>query len=677
MLLRVGCQPTSRPHKLRSNENLLESALHANQLNRFSWRKLLEENVAANLNGIKKETVNASATIEPKNADEPNATTNVPGESDVQDVKKDSVAIDVKKEEEKPDPAFSIAVKKEGAAHDDANKVEEPKIDVIQESSNKGDEVEHKDTYTADKDKVEVFKIEPNVHSQAAQIEERSPTSVNGSITNDQQEPADDQTSDKSQASGETKPQDNLANESTSLTVNTDAAEELAEVKPIKMVANTSNEVKQMNAGDTDKVVLTFKPETVVTEQTAYENASALSEEKEDKPNNSTDGASEVTSNIGDSKVEDEKVEDKNESVKVKEEESEDGTIVELQGDSGEKEEEKQEVSDYDSDKQSESKGTESNEEKADESQDSSGGNVETKDEESEESSSKDMSLVAKTDAETEAATQEVQLQLEALKRGTMIETTVEQMKERDLSEDEYDIIHELADLPTKFQETAGKVADHLRPDVMKWKDTSKVYFNFANQRITESFSPLIGKQYAPFFASMISYGILLLPLIVVIVLFDHIKALFSLQKVLLFINIYLAAYFATLWLASFIIGLEPMSFFYLNSLSSYLSLQLLQGLGYFVYLTLQTANVFHSFTSDTLAGKLTSALQWTVAMAIGLHYYVTVFHPAIASKPPHTSWKSYAVYTAAFFVLCLFARIKWVKKQYVIAGSNINDKKS
>ncbi|KAI5073315.1 hypothetical protein GOP47_0011328 [Adiantum capillus-veneris] len=63
--------------------------------------------------------------------------------------------------------------------------------------------------------------------------------------------------------------------------------------------------------------------------------------------------------------------------------------------------------------------------------------------------------------------------------------------------------------------------------------------------------------------------------------------------------------------------------------------------------------------------------------MAIGLHYYVTVFHPAVASKPPHTSWKFYAIYTAAFFILCLFARIRWVKKQYVTSGSNIGDKKS
>ncbi|KAH7446548.1 hypothetical protein KP509_01G061500 [Ceratopteris richardii] len=303
--------------------------------------------------------------------------------------------------------------------------------------------------------------------------------------------------------------------------------------------------------------------------------------------------------------------------------------------------------------------------------------NTENRHDGGEETDTKDASLVTVGDEETQAATKEVEMQLEALKRDSVIDTSVDQAHERDPSEDEYDIIQELTDLPTKFQQTAGKVAEHLRPDVIKWKDTSKVYFDLANQQIEESFSPLIGRQYAPFFASLISYGILLLPLILVFHLFNQIKALFSLQKVLLFINIYLAAYFATLWLASFIIGLEPMSFFYSNSLSSYLSLQLLQAFGYLIYLILQTANFIYSCIVDTLVGKLTGCLQWVVAVGIGLHYYVTVFHPAVTSRPPHTSWKFYAMYTVAFFILCLFARIRWVKKQYVIIGANVTDKKS
>eukprot|EP01018_Ginkgo_biloba_P035524 Gb_15335 [translate_table: standard] len=146
-------------------------------------------------------------------------------------------------------------------------------------------------------------------------------------------------------------------------------------------------------------------------------------------------------------------------------------------------------------------------------------------------------------------------------------------------TEDEYsDFIQEFADLPSKFQDTAGKVADRLMPEFQKFSNKSKLYFNRANEGITEGFRPLVGNQ---------SY--------------------FPLQRVLLYVNIYLAAYFATLMLASFLIGMEPMGFFFRNSLSG-----------------------------------------------------------AMAQKLPRTSWKIHGMYTLAFFILCLFAKIKQGKKEYI-----------
>lgn len=245
-----------------------------------------------------------------------------------------------------------------------------------------------------------------------------------------------------------------------------------------------------------------------------------------------------------------------------------------------------------------------------------------------------------------------------------------------DEEDDEYsDFMQDFSDLSTKFQDTAVKVADHLGPNIQKLTDTSKNYFNKANQQITESFSPLVGKQFAPFFASLLSYGLLLIPLAVVIVLFEHIRAMLSLQKVILFVNIYLAAYFATLLLATFIMG-EPMNFFYRSSASGYVHLQLLQALGYIVYLILQTIDMVASCSSEACSIKVTVVLQWFVAVTIGFHYYVTIFHRAMALKGPHTNWKIYGIYSSAFLVLCLFARIKRVKKGYVQVGQVDTDKK-
>lgn len=244
-----------------------------------------------------------------------------------------------------------------------------------------------------------------------------------------------------------------------------------------------------------------------------------------------------------------------------------------------------------------------------------------------------------------------------------------------DEDDDEYDFLQDFSDFSTNFQDTALKVADHLGPNIQKFTDTSKVYFNKANQQITESFSPVVGKQFAPFFASLVSYGLLLVPLAVVILLFEHIRALLSLQKILLFVNIYLAAYFATLLLATFIIG-EPMNFFYKSSESGYVHLQLIQALGYIIYLILQTFDMVSTFTSETVPIKVTVVLQWLVAVTVGFHYYVTIFHRAMALKGPHTNWKIYGIYSSAFLVLCLFARIKRVKKGYSQLGQADTDKK-
>ncbi|MCO5589473.1 hypothetical protein L7F22_043440 [Adiantum nelumboides] len=245
-----------------------------------------------------------------------------------------------------------------------------------------------------------------------------------------------------------------------------------------------------------------------------------------------------------------------------------------------------------------------------------------------------------------------------------------------DEEDDEYsDFMQDFSDLSTKFQDTAHKVADHLGPNIQKLTDTSKTYFNKANQQITESFSPLVGKQFAPFFSSLVSYGLLLIPLAVVIVLFEHIRALLSLQKVLLFVNIYLAAYFATLLLATFIMG-EPMTFFYRSSASGYVHLQLLQALGYIIYLILQTIDLVSSCSSEAWSIKVSVVLQWFVAAIIGFHYYVTIFHRAMTLKSPHTNWKIYGIYSCAFLVLCLFARVKRVKKSYVQIGQADTDKK-
>ncbi|KAG6549721.1 hypothetical protein Mapa_008701 [Marchantia paleacea] len=236
--------------------------------------------------------------------------------------------------------------------------------------------------------------------------------------------------------------------------------------------------------------------------------------------------------------------------------------------------------------------------------------------------------------------------------------------------DDDYpDFLDEFLRFPERLQQSA----EHLKTNVPGWdrlSTNSKDLFNQANEQIKESFTPLIGRDYAPVVAYLVSYGLLLLPLGLVMFLFERVRAIFSLQKVLLFINIYVAAYFAALVAAAFILGSEPMDFFRNFSPSSYIFLQLLQAFGYIMFIILQTFDLITTCSSGRIAAKLSAALQWVVVVAVGFHYYVTVFHRAMAKAKPLTSWKIYGLYSASFTILCAFARIERGKKQYIIQES-------
>lgn len=75
-------------------------------------------------------------------------------------------------------------------------------------------------------------------------------------------------------------------------------------------------------------------------------------------------------------------------------------------------------------------------------------------------------------------------------------------------------------------------------------------------------------------------------------------------------------------------------------------------------------------FSTDTGMGSKALGLGQTfVGFAVGLHYYMTVFHRAVLHQPPKTSWKVHAVYATCFCVICLLARVDRRKKEYLADG--------
>lgn len=225
------------------------------------------------------------------------------------------------------------------------------------------------------------------------------------------------------------------------------------------------------------------------------------------------------------------------------------------------------------------------------------------------------------------------------------------------------DLVSEFKDLPMKFQQT-------LIPDLERISTTSKAYIRKANKEITKGFKPYVGNKYAPTIATLLSCAFALIPLLLASVLLNKIKAYFSLQKLLIFIQAYLAIYFFILCLSSFITGLEPLRFFYSTSRSTYLCLQVLQTLAYVLYLLLLLMYLVLVFSTDSgLATKFMGLAQTLVGFSVGLHYYMTVFHRVVLKQPPKTNWKIHAIYAACFFLISLIAGADRRKKTYLEEG--------
>ncbi|KAK6794054.1 hypothetical protein RDI58_007507 [Solanum bulbocastanum] len=271
-----------------------------------------------------------------------------------------------------------------------------------------------------------------------------------------------------------------------------------------------------------------------------------------------------------------------------------------------------------------------------------------------------------KDTSESKSKTPITKTQTPAVKKP---QTTQKKSQYSWLEDEDDDMISEFRDLPSKFHET-------FLPDLEKISKTSQVYLNKANKEITKNFKPYVGNKYAPTIAPLISFAFILIPLILVSLIFNKIKAYFSLQKLLIFIQVYLSIYFSILCLSSLVTGLEPLKFFYATSQSTYICLQLLQTLAYVLYLLMLLMYLILVFSTETgPTTKLIGLAQTIVGFAVGLHYYMTVFHRAVLHQPPKTSWRVHAIYATFFLVICISSSADTRKKAYLVEGGEVEKK--
>ncbi|XP_010937468.1 uncharacterized protein [Elaeis guineensis] len=227
------------------------------------------------------------------------------------------------------------------------------------------------------------------------------------------------------------------------------------------------------------------------------------------------------------------------------------------------------------------------------------------------------------------------------------------------------DLIAEVRGLPARLQES-------LLPDLERLSTTSKAYLSRANRGIAEGVKPFVGKSFAPKIASIASVLFLVLPLLLVTALFRRLRSYLSLHRLLVFIQAYLAIYFATLAITALVTGLEPLRFFYATSPSSYAWTQAVQTFGYLVYLVVQLIDLVVVFSAGEAVGagaRVLGLAQMLVGLAVGMHYYAAVFHRAVTGDPPRANWRVHAVYASCFLVISACARAERRKKTYLNDG--------
>ena len=98
--------------------------------------------------------------------------------------------------------------------------------------------------------------------------------------------------------------------------------------------------------------------------------------------------------------------------------------------------------------------------------------------------------------------------------------------------------------------------------------------------------------------------------------------------------------------------------------------LQIMQTLGYVFYLLVLLIYLVLVFSTDCgLALKVLGLAQTFVGFAVGLHYYVTVFHRVVLRQPPKTNWKVHGVYASCFLLICVLSSAERRKKEYLEDG--------
>lgn len=196
------------------------------------------------------------------------------------------------------------------------------------------------------------------------------------------------------------------------------------------------------------------------------------------------------------------------------------------------------------------------------------------------------------------------------------------------------------------WQSTVEAVGEKASKHITK---PTKQWVASASDNLNKNLKPYVGEKAAPKVTTFICFVLVIAPLAATAALCSSFRHVLSLQRILMAIHLYLATYFLIMAFAQLYFRGEPMRLLQQHSVDSYVLFQLLQSIGYLVFISLQCLQTLVMVRSGI---PLMQALAWVELIAsvgVGIHYYIMVWQPAMLDQPPNIDFIFYLFYSVIF----------------------------
>lgn len=191
--------------------------------------------------------------------------------------------------------------------------------------------------------------------------------------------------------------------------------------------------------------------------------------------------------------------------------------------------------------------------------------------------------------------------------------------------------------------EAVGEKANkHIAQPTKEWVAS-------ASDNLNKNLKPLVGEKAAPKVTTFICFILVLAPLAATAVLCSTFKHVLSLQRILMAIHLYLTTYFLIMAFAQLYFHGEPMKLLQQHSVDSYVLFQLLQSIGYLVFVCLQCLQTLVMVRSGIPLMQTLAWVELVASIGVGIHYYIMVWQPAMLDQPPNIDFVFYLFYSVIF----------------------------